>query len=279
GAAGAAGKGGVISALGAKGTAAVAGGAAAVAAGGGAAVYVTVADDAPKPPPIAARLVALSEPRQDMGRGMTFQAQGQIVRVTGGDPALTRKIDQALRAPLEQRWTKTRNGLRDIGRGPYTDVVRPQILMRNDRLLSVWYTVTLQGERGSGWDNPAAAVVDLRTGTLYRPPGLFRAATRQALAPLDARIEANLPGGGYCGGDADQAAPPGGADTPSMYVNTADVAMALTPKGVRVAFHAGLLGYTMACGTQDAVVPYGEVDALLKPELLAAVRSPSPERS
>ncbi|MFI0368607.1 serine/threonine-protein kinase [Actinomadura sp. 1N219] len=280
GAAGAAGKGGVISVLGAKGTAAVAaGGAAAVAAGGGAAVYVATADETPKAPPIATQLVSLSEPQQDLGRGMTFQAQGQIVRVTGGDPALTRKINQALRAPLEQRWTKTRNGLEDIGRGRYTDLVRPQILMRNDRLLSVWYTVALQGERGSGWDTPTAAVVDLRTGTLYRPPGLFRAATPQALAPLDARIAANMPGGDYCGGSADQAAPPGGAESPSKFVNTADVAMALTPKGVRVAFHAGLLGYTMACGTQDAVVPYGEVDALLKPELLAAVRSPSPERS
>ncbi|MFI0485174.1 serine/threonine-protein kinase [Actinomadura sp. 9N215] len=277
GSAGAAAGKGVLGALGAKGTAAVAGGAAAVAAGGGAAVYVAVSDEAPKP--IVARLAALSEPRQDMGRGMTFQARGQIVRVTGGDAALTQKINQALRAPLEQRWAKTRNGLKDVGSGPYTDVVRPQILMRTDRLLSVWYTVTLQGERGSGWDNPSAAVVDLRTGALYRPPGLFRAATPQALAPLDARIRANLPGGDYCGGGADEAAPPGRADTPSKFVNTGDVAMALTPKGVRVAFHAGLLGYTMACGTQDAVVPYGEVDGLLKPAVLSAVRAPSPERS
>ncbi|WP_205717446.1 serine/threonine-protein kinase [Actinomadura soli] len=268
---------GVLGALGAKGTAAVAGGAAAVAAGGGAAVYVATADEAPKP--IVARLAALSEPRQDMGGGMTFQAQGQIVRVTGGAAALNQKINQALRAPLEQRWTKTRNGLKDVGSGAYTDVVRPQILMRTDRLLSVWYTVTLQGQRGSGWDTPSAAVVDLRTGTLYRPPGLFRAATPQALAPFDARIEAHMPGGDYCGGGADQAAPPGGADTPSKFVNTGDVAMALTPKGVRVAFHAGLLGYTMACGTQDTVVPYGEVDGLLKPALLAAVRVPSPKRS
>ncbi|MFB4310789.1 serine/threonine-protein kinase [Actinomadura sp. GTD37] len=279
GGAGAAGQ-GVVGALGAKGAAAIAGGAAAVAVGGGAAVYVATADEAPKP--IATRLAALSEPPRDLGNGVTFQAQGQLVRVTGGEPAVTRKINEALRAPLEQRWTKTLNGLKDIGRGAYTDVVKPQILLRNDRLLSVWYTVGLRGERGTGWDQSQAATVDLRTGASYTAPGLFRVPTGQGLKPLDDKIKAHLPDGVYCW--SGQSTPGGavverGTDDPSKFVKDGSVTMALTPKGVRVAFYGSILGYASACGLQDTVVPYGEVGEMLKPALLKAVPYPSPARS
>ncbi|TDD69038.1 serine/threonine protein kinase, partial [Actinomadura darangshiensis] len=279
GTASAAGK-GVIGTLGAKGTAAVAGGAAAVAVGGGAAVYVATADEAPKP--IVARLAALSEPQRDIGNGVTFKAQGQIVRVAGGEPAVTRKINQALRAPLEQRWTKMRPGIKDIGRGGYTDVVKPQILLRNDRLLSVWYTVTLQGERGTGWDQSQAATVDLRTGASYKPLDLFRVPTEQGIKPLDEKIKAHLPDGAYCW--SGQSTPggtivPRGTDNPSKFVKDGSVTMALTPKGVRVAFYGSILGYASACGLQDTVVPYAEVGDMVKPPLLKAVPYPAPKRS
>ncbi|MFF4235159.1 serine/threonine-protein kinase [Actinomadura geliboluensis] len=279
GGAGAAGQ-GVLGALGAKGAAAVAGGAAAVAVGGGAAVYVATADEAPKP--IATRLAALSEPPRNIGNGATLQVQGQVVRVTGGEPAVTRKVNAALRAPLEQRWTKTVSGLKDIGRGAYTDVVKPQILLRNDRLLSVWYTVTLQGDRGTGWDQSQAATVNLKTGASYTAPGLFRVPTEQGLKPLDDKIKAHLPDGVYCW--SGQSTPggtvvPRGTDNPSKFVGDGSVTMALTPKGVRVAFYGAILGYASACGLQDTVVPYGEVSEMLKPALLKAVPYPSPARS
>ncbi|MGW3771902.1 serine/threonine-protein kinase [Actinomadura verrucosospora] len=277
GAAGAAGK-GVIGTLGVKGTAAVAGGAAAVAVGGGAAVYVATAQEAPKP--IVARLVALSEPRRELGGGMTFQAQGRVVRVTGGDAALNRKINQALRAPLERRWAKTRNGLKDIGRGAYTDVVTPAILLRGDRLLSVWYKVELRGERGTGWDQSQAATVDLRTGASYRPTDLFRVPSGQGLKPLDGRIKARQPGGAYCGrGQTGGAGLPQGTDNPSAFVGSGEVTMALTPTGLRVAFYLSTLGYESACGQLDNVLPYAEVNDILKPALLKAVPYPSPKRS
>ncbi|QKW34651.1 serine/threonine protein kinase [Actinomadura sp. NAK00032] len=271
---------GVLGALGAKGAAAVAGGAAAVAVGGGAAVYVATADEAPKP--IVTRLAALSEPQRAIGNGATLRVQGQLVRVTGGEPGVARKINAALRAPLEQRWTKTVNGLKDIGRGAYTDVVKPQILLRNDRLLSVWYTVSLQGDRGTGWDQSQAVTVDLGTGAAYTAPGLFRVPTEQGLQPLDGKIKAHLPDGVYCW--SGQSTPGGtvverGTDNPSKFVNEGSVTMALTPKGVRVAFYGAILGYASACGLQDTVVPYGEVGEMLKPALLKAVPYPSPARS
>ncbi|SNR77659.1 serine/threonine-protein kinase [Actinomadura mexicana] len=279
GAAGAAGK-GVIGTLGAKGAAAVAGGTAAVAVGGGAAVYVAVADQAPETKPIVARLAALSEPRQDIGGGMTFQAQGRVVRVTGGDAALNRKINQALRAPLEQRWAKLRNGLRAGGRGPYTDVATPKILMRSDRLLSVWYAVELRGERGTGWDQSQAATVDLRTGASYRPLDLFRVPTEQGLRPLDGKLKARQTGGAFCGrGGPGGAGLPQGTDNPSAFVKSGEVTMALTPTGLRVAFYLSVLGYESACGQLDTVLPYAEVGDMVKPALLKAVPYPSPERS
>jgi serine/threonine-protein kinase len=273
---------GVLGALGAKGAAAVAGGAAVVAAGAGAAVYVAEAKDKPEPKPIVAALAALNEPPQDLGRGMTFQARGQVVTVSGGRPALVRKINAALRAPLEERWAKTRKGLAGIGRGGYTDVVKAAILMRGDRLLSVWYTVSLQGERGTGWDHSPAVTVDLRTGAAYRPLDLFRVPTRQGLAPLDRKIKAHLPHGTYCYSDVDAGTgpiQPHGTDNPSAFVGTGDVSMALTPTGLRVAFYGALLGYASACGEEDTTVPYAEVKDMIKPELLAAVPYPRPARS
>ncbi|MFA1539602.1 serine/threonine-protein kinase [Actinomadura monticuli] len=273
GGAGAAGQ-GVVGALGAKGVAAVAGGAAAVAVGGGAAVYVAVADEAPEARPVTVQLASFTEPPQDIGAGATFQARGRLVRVSGGDAALTRKINQALRAPLEQRWAKVRNGLRDTARGGYTDVVTPQVLMHNDRLVSVWYTVALNGDRGTGWDQSQAATVDLRSGASYRPLDLFRDPSEAGLKPLDAKIEPHLRGGAYCAGDILD-----GTDNPSAFVKSGDVTMALTVQGLRVAFYGSLLGYPSACGLQEAVVPYAEVSGMLKPALLKAVPYPSPARS
>ncbi|NDU73556.1 protein kinase [Actinomadura sp. DSM 109109] len=280
GAAGVAGK-GVIGALGAKGAAAVAGGAAAVAVGGGAAVYVAVADST-ETKPLVVRLAALSEPQQDLGGGRTFQAQGQVVRVSGGGAALDRKINQALRAPLEQRWAKIRSGMAEVGRGPYTDVATPKILLKNDRLLSVWYTVGLRGERGTGWDQPQAATVDLRTGASYRPLDLFRVPTEQGLRPLDGRIEASQPGGAYCGRGQTEGGGgflPQGTDNPSAFVKSGDVTMALTPGGLRIAFYLSVLGYESACGLLDTVLPYAKAGDLVKPALLKAVPYPSPKRS
>ncbi|WP_202124416.1 serine/threonine-protein kinase [Actinomadura physcomitrii] len=273
---------GVLGALGAKGAAAAVGGAAVVAAAGGAAVYVAEAKEKPRPKPVVAALTALNVPQQAFGNGLTFRARGQVVTVTGGRPALVRKIDAALRAPLEERWAKVRKGLADGGRGGYTDVVKPAILMRNDRLLSVWYSVTLQGERGTGWDHSEAVTVDLRTGAAYRAPGLFRVPTAQGLAPLDQKIKAHLPHGTYCYSDVDPGTgpiQPQGTDNPSAFVRTGDVSMALTPSGVRVAFYGSLLGYAAACGEEDTTVPYAEVQDMIKPALLKAVPYPRPARS
>ncbi|WP_344279936.1 hypothetical protein, partial [Actinomadura napierensis] len=272
-----------IGALGAKGAAAAVGGAAVIASGLRAAVYVAEAKDKPEPKPIVASLIALNEPRRDLGQGVSFQARGQVVTVADGRPALVRKIDQALRAPLEERWAKTLKGLTGgSGRGAYTDVVKPAMLMRNDRLLSVWYTVNLQGERGTGWDHSPAVTVDLRTGAAYRPFDLFRVPTEQGLAPLDKKIKAHLPHGTYCYSDVDPGTGiirPHGTDNPSAFVKSGDVSMALTPTGLRVAFYGSVLGYESACGEEDTTVPYAEVADMLKPELLKAVPYPSPARS
>ncbi|MGW2312520.1 hypothetical protein [Actinomadura luteofluorescens] len=212
---------------------------------------------------------------------MTFQAQGKVVRVTGGDAALNRKINQALRAPLEQRWAKLRTSLKAGGRGPYTDIATPKILMQSDRLLSVWYTVELRGERGTGWDQSQAATVDLRTGAAYKPLDLFRVPTEQGLKPLDGRIKAHQPGGVYCGGGQSAGGPiqMRGTDNPSAFVKSGEVTMALTPAGLRVAFYGSTIGYISACGLLDTVLPYAEVNDMVKPALLKAVPYPSPKRS
>ncbi|WP_051468215.1 serine/threonine-protein kinase [Actinomadura oligospora] len=265
-AAGATGK--ILSGVSAKTTLAVTG-AAVIAAGGGAAVYVATqpAKKRPTPPPpIAIRLTALNEPRAALPGGGTWQVNGQVVTVSGHrDPALDTKLNAALRAPLVQRWTETRSILGGQP-GAYTGTVRPAILLRGPRLLSVRYDTDVEGQVGPGWDQARTVTVDLDTGTAYaRPIDLFRTAS-PALSP---KVLAHLPGNRWCPRE------PVGPGITARQLTSGEVSVALTASGIRVAYQGAALGYSGACGNRSADVPYGEVADLLKPEVTAAVPYPA----
>ncbi|MEV5827555.1 serine/threonine-protein kinase [Spirillospora sp. NPDC052242] len=276
--AGAAGK-GVVGALGAKGAAAVAGGAAAVAIGG-TAVYVTASDAEPPPQRLDFRTVALQVPAATLNGGGTFQVEGQVVRVTGfRDRALQDRVNRAVRAPLDRLFASNRRGLADLP-GSFTNVVTPTVLLRNDRLLSVWYETNVQGNVGTGWNPARAVTVDLTDGTEYRPIDLFRDPAPQGVRPLNELVPAHLPGGVICVPEfGDRFA----RDIRAEDLREEQVVVGLTPSGIRVGFHAAVLGYVSACGKKAADIPYAQADDLLKPDLLAAVPypggSPSPARS
>ncbi|GGV43814.1 hypothetical protein GCM10010182_80480 [Actinomadura cremea] len=280
GGAGTAGK-GVLGALGAKGTAAVAGGAAAVAIGG-TAVYVATSDAEQGPPRqrLSVRLAALREPVRTLGGGGTFQVQGQVVRVTGfRDQALQRRVDQAVRAPLDRLFASNRAALDEFDTA-FTNVITPRVLLHGDRLLSVWYETQVRGNVGTGWNPARAVTVDLADGTEYRPIDLFRDPSARGVQPLNELVPANLPGGVICVPEfGDRFA----RDIRADDVRKEEVAVGLTPSGVQVGFHAAVLGYVSACGKKTAHIPYAQAGDLIEPALLAAVPypggSPSPTRS
>ncbi|MFC4906127.1 serine/threonine-protein kinase [Actinomadura gamaensis] len=265
-AAGAAGK-GILAGVGGKATLAVAG-TAVVVAGGGTAAYVAThpgKKKPPPPPPIAIRLAALNEPRSTLPAGGTWQVNGQVVTVSGHeDPAVDRKLNAALRAPLDQRWADAKNLLG--GPGAYTGTVRPTILLRGPKLLSVRYDTDVEGQVGTGWDQARAVTVNLDTGATYtRPIDLFRSAS-PALSP---KVLAHLPGNRWCPRE------PVGPGITAKQLTSGEVSVALTPSGVRVAFQGAVLGYSGSCGNRGADVPYGEVADLLKPEITSAVPYPA----
>ncbi|MFD0906085.1 hypothetical protein, partial [Actinomadura sediminis] len=280
GGAGAAGK-GVVGTLGAKGAAAVAGGAAAVAIGG-TAVYVASSDAGDEPPPqrLAFRTVALQVPAATLRGGGTFRVEGQVVRVTGfRDRALQDRVNRAVRAPLDRLFAGNREGLAELP-GTFTNVVTPTVLLRSDRLLSVWYETNVRGDVGTGWNPARTVTVDLTDGTEYRPIDLFRDPSRRGVRPLNELVPAHLPGGVIC---APEAGDRFARDIRADDLRAEQVVVGLTPSGIRVGFHAAALGYVSACGKKAADVPYARAGDLLKPDLLAAVPypsgTPSPARS
>ncbi|MFC5184689.1 hypothetical protein [Actinomadura harenae] len=243
-----------------------------VVAGGGAAVYVTSHPGKRKPPPpapIAIRLAALSEPRSALPAGGTWAVDGQVVTVSGHkDPAVDTTLNAALRAPLDQRWTEVRSLLGGQP-GAYTGTVRPTILLRVPKLLSVRYDVDVQGQVGTGWDQARAVTVDLDTGTAYaRPVDLFRTPSPALSSALSPKVLAHLPGHRWCPRE------PAGPGITARQLTSGEVAVALTPSGIRVSYQGAALGYSGACGNRGADVPYGEVASLLKPQVMAAVPYP-----
>ncbi|MCP2339876.1 serine/threonine-protein kinase [Actinomadura rupiterrae] len=267
-AAGAAGK-GVAAALGGKVTLAVAG-TAVIVAGGGAAAYVAThpgKKKAPAPPPIAIRLAALNDPQSALPGGGTWRVNGQVVTVSGHkNPAIDRKLDAALRAPLDQRWTEAKAILGGSGGGAYTATARPTILLRGPKLLSVSYATDVQGQVGTGWDQARSVTVNLDTGAAYaRPIDLFGSSS-PALSP---KVLAHLPGNRWCPRE------PVGPGITAKQLTSGEVAVTLTASGIRVAFQGAALGYSGSCGNRSADVPYGEVADLLKPEITSAVPYPA----
>ncbi|MFI0357058.1 serine/threonine-protein kinase [Actinomadura sp. 9N407] len=259
--------------IGIKGAAVIAGSAVAVA-GGGAAVYV--AADEPEPPPLT---IALAAHQQTAG---PLQVNGRLVHVKGGaDPALTRRINAALRAPADTRTAEYQRALvldaqRPEGQGkpPSTSSVKPGIRLNGPRYLSVRYDFTLRSERlsHSSWSRARTVTVDLKTGKALRAADLFlpSALSGEGLRTLSQRIGER--GVETCFGDR-----PPPLDRPDL--DSANVQFALAPRELEVLVDApGLDTYIMACGQPTIRIPYDAITGLLRPEVVKAIPYPPSSR-
>ncbi|MBA8949211.1 serine/threonine-protein kinase [Actinomadura namibiensis] len=260
---------GVLGVVGTKAGAAVAGGVIAATAAGGAAVYVA-ADGGPRRPPVAPLSVQLASYQQGAQGSAPLSTAGQLVQVRGGDPALARRINESLRAPLEERRRYYERSLAaQPGARPSVSRVKAAVRTGGPRYLSVRYDVTLDSPTLSHptWSSPLAVTVDLKTGqavpvTRILTPAAFEA---EGLGTLATRLK-------------------NGADVNSCLRTTLPrltrrafeppqpaVHVVLQRGGLEFLVNMTALGETTACGKADVVLPYTGLTGLVDPEVVKAV--------
>ncbi|MGI5167963.1 serine/threonine-protein kinase [Spirillospora sp. CA-253888] len=270
---------GVLGALGAKGAAAVAGGAVAVTAAGGAAVYVAADDGPPKPRP-AALSFALAGVNETSG-SPALTVSGRVVTVKGGDPALARRINAALRSPVDERAEAYRKALVTFDAEASSSSVEPTILLRTSRHLSVQYDIRLVSKAvsHSSWSRLRTVTVDLRTGQALKAAQLLTPAglSDKGLDTLAERVRKAAPAGRSCLADR-----PFAPKAAQVQDKDGALQVGFTPKNVVVLVDTPAFGFEMACGQSRVEVPYTALPGLVAPDLVMTATgtpAPSPTRS
>ncbi|MGW4485524.1 protein kinase domain-containing protein [Amycolatopsis sp. NPDC004368] len=250
-------------------------------------------------PPAAAALTVAMQTTSGRDQALPVTYDLQFPQVSGGpDPAVRQRINDALRAPVDQRLKQIRDGVagyRDLfsERGDTAAAhTTAQILLRTPSLLSVRYQHDLDSAVLSHptWRFPVTITVDLGTGQTLGPRDVFRPEilTAAGMRTLTQRIEPHtkdgfrtVPGVDGPGRKVtiDAADRPGGGD----HVPGTD--FGFTGTGVQFEILWEELGASTADGHETVVVPYGELGDLLSPKLLtmlgkpAAASSPPPSPS
>ncbi|RZQ65424.1 serine/threonine protein kinase [Amycolatopsis suaedae] len=253
---------------------AIAAGIAAVATG---AVIVVSGGDEPPPPVVAAApLRASVVTTTDRAPGSTVPVNAQLVQVTGGaDPALTERINQQLRAPVDA-WTRY---ISDAvpGWGPNTrnPGVRNNASVRThtDSLLVVRYEHRTEGAPHATWDMKVTTLnIDLRTGRQLGPKDVFAdsvvtddGVTRLMREIWDPRDCPETAGVTYQAANLDNPDP-----------QERPIEFALAPGGVEFDLEMPALGGSTACGARTKTLAYTEAAGLLRPEIMALVPKDGP---
>ncbi|MTD54578.1 protein kinase domain-containing protein [Amycolatopsis pithecellobii] len=218
----------------------------------------------------------------------------QYPQVSGhADAAMQQRINDALRAPIDERLRSLRQELADPdilnmvrARG---DVLKAhttaKVLLQTAGLLSVRYDHTLDSDvlAHSSWQFPETVNLDLTTGQVTGPRDMFRSEilTAAGMDTLTARLSPHTRNGfcrtpeiGDYGGEQvsiDAADRPGGGD----HVPAADIGFTAT--GVDFLLKWYDLGCDMATGQETLTLPYAEAEDLLRPQLLTMLgRQPPP---
>ncbi|WP_067481532.1 serine/threonine-protein kinase [Actinomadura hibisca] len=269
---------GVLGVLGTKGAVAVAGGAVAVTAAGGAAVYVA-ADDGPsrprRPAPLSFALAGVNE----TSGTPALTVNGQVATVKGGDPALARRINAALRSPVDDRAQAYRKALVDFNAEASSSSVRPTVLLRTSRYLSVQYDIRLNSRTvsHSSWSRVRTVTVDLTTGQPLKAAQLFTPAglSGKGLDALAAQIRELASPTRSC-----LTQRPIRPKAAQIQGKEGYLDVALTPRNLVALVDTPGFGFEMACGQTRIEIPYSALPGLVAPELVKAAGStPSPTRS
>ncbi|WP_344274585.1 hypothetical protein, partial [Actinomadura napierensis] len=252
-------------------------GAVVVAAAAGGAVYAT--KDSTKPPPKDHPVLALAAQTETIP-GTSVKVDGaKYATVTGlHDAALQRRINAALRAPLDELIALAKESRKQVACGstPTTVTVQTRLGLQGPRLVSVrYFQMSDWCQKADGAPGGEVVTVDLRTGRRITAADVFRPGTLTAagVGTLKSRLvqrdgrpwEPDCSGGkAWRPGDFQATAPEGlykGAGHTPPHLSAF-----LTPSDFQLAW---LDSGSDGCGNLDFGAPYAKVRDLLKPEFAA----------
>ncbi|HVV09170.1 serine/threonine-protein kinase [Amycolatopsis sp.] len=240
-------------------------------------VVVTVNND-PAPPAAAPATTSVTPAalavnlKTRTGTENNFDVSAQYAEVTGiSDPAVQQRINKVLSAPVDEWISYVREGA--LEREPDGSRAHAHnkvtIDRQDDKVLSVHYELSVDstqfGNHG-GYDMKLINV-DLRTGKQITAGDVFTgiSTSQAAMSKLEQRILAHAPGGGYCETDTGSRGLQPVDLEPYTLGGDPVLQMAFTDQGVDFSVGAGALGYALACGFPEFVVPYQELSNLVTP--------------
>ncbi|REE95104.1 serine/threonine-protein kinase [Thermomonospora umbrina] len=271
GAGGAAAGGGLLAGTGAKVGVAIATTAVVGAAATGGALYVNRDDPAPRTLNVSARTETYSQAFRDINMVVD---RAEFVTVSGHpDPAVQRRINRALRAPLDQAIADYRRHWEQVGRRtagepsgtPLRLTIATRYGLRGPRLFSVRYLVDNPVYAGGGVDLRAKSVnVELATGRVLQVGDVFQpTALAGGAAVLGRRVPPPPPipaGDLFC-----RFTPISGL---GRIGGAAAVAPTFTPTHMEFTWTVSEL----CRDSRTRRIPYEQLNGLLKPEVLRLVR-------
>jgi serine/threonine-protein kinase len=200
------------------------------------------------------------------------------------DPALEQPVNRALRLPLDQQLKRY-----EIAREPSvpssdrsTVTTKIELGLRGPWLIAARYAFLPHQAPLTPFDltTTRAVVVDLATGRRLRARDILldTVLSRSGLEDLEGRIAEAAPGGALCSGDPK-------IDPSELSAATIDNddkdkrALDLMPTrdGLEFDVTPSMLGYAYSCVETVVTVPYSRISDLVRPEILALIRTSSVE--
>ncbi|ATY11799.1 serine/threonine protein kinase [Amycolatopsis sp. AA4] len=245
-------------------------------------------DDPPAP---AALTVAI---QTDSGRDQAFPITYslQYPQVSGGpDAAVRKRINEALRAPIDKRLKAIRDARaypdwqQQFGENPETPAARTtaRILLQTPSLLSVRYDHDLDSKVlwHTTWRFPETTTVDLATGNALGPQDMFRPEilTAAGMKTLTGRIEPHTKNG-FCQSasldDEGRKVTIDAADRVPTRGHVPGASIGFTKAGAEFEILWYDLGCVTAAGKETVSVPYAEIADLFQPKFLTMLGITAP---
>ncbi|WP_143047047.1 serine/threonine-protein kinase [Amycolatopsis xylanica] len=224
--------------------------------------------------------VSLQE-RSEQFTDPKFAFRGQYPVVTGiADPAVAKKINDALAAPLEGRKQEVRDVLNGLGPDflsgypeTPTTITKTEVVQGGPKLITVRYEHSAEGQilGHASWRSADMVTVDLTTGRQLNAQDILKPSTMTAdgLRALITKVRA-ADSNQFCGEDLIRY--PLTPDIFARYGHREAVKMAASPGGLTfVVFTPAIGTYAEACGEKTIVLPYEKIKEFLRPEFLALI--------
>ncbi|WP_370945917.1 serine/threonine-protein kinase [Amycolatopsis sp. cg5] len=224
--------------------------------------------------------VALQD-RSEQFTDPKFAFRGQYPVATGiADPAVAKKVNDALAAPLEGRKKEVRDLLNGLGPDflsgypeTPTTISKAEVVLSGSKLVTVRYEHSAEGQilGHASWRSADMITIDLTSGKTLTAQDILKPSVMNAegLRGLLAKVRA-ADSNQFCGEDLIKY--PLTPDIFARYGHREAVKMAASPQGLTfVVFTPAIGTYAEACGEKTIVLPYETIKEFLRPEFLALI--------